>query len=64
MKCYTALAATIASLAFVTGAGAETLMGFDTEASDQQRALEVEFSKSLSARDQLEWMRKLSARPH
>ncbi len=64
MKCYTALAATIASLAFVTGAGAETLMGFDTQASDQQRALEVEFNKSLSASDQLEWMRKLSARPH
>ncbi|MEJ2131063.1 MAG: folate hydrolase, partial [Gammaproteobacteria bacterium] len=55
----------VVALALTTvGAHADNLMGFPPAASDTERALESRFSQSLSASDQLEWMRALSAHPH
>ena len=39
-------------------------MGFDQAGSDAERAREERFVASLSAEEQIAWMRKLSARPH
>ncbi|MGB5344544.1 MAG: transferrin receptor-like dimerization domain-containing protein [Woeseia sp.] len=43
---------------------ADTLLGFDAAGSDAQRQLESRFVAQLSAADQQEWMKRLSARPH
>lgn len=41
-----------------------TLLGFSTERSNAQRAIEQQFDRSLLAADQREWMKRLTARPH
>lgn len=43
---------------------AAPLLGFGAEAAAAQRALEARFDASLSAADQQEWMRRLTAHPH
>lgn len=43
---------------------AERLLGFDEAASAAQRALEARFDERLSAADQDQWLRRLSAKPH
>ena len=60
---FTALALFLLALP-TAAASEETLMGFDVNRSDAERKREERFIASLSAQDQLEWMRKLSARPH
>lgn len=59
----------IALLFSVTSATAaetpdERLLGFNEAASDTQRALEARFDELLSAAEQDEWLRCLSAKPH
>lgn len=39
-------------------------MGFTAEGSSVQRALEARFDSGLSAKNQNDWMKRLSARPH
>ena len=43
---------------------ADELLGFDKSGSDAQRALESRFDQYISAEEQTEWLRRLSARPH
>ncbi len=43
---------------------AEKLLGFDEDGSTAQRALESRFDQHISADEQTEWLRRLSARPH
>ena len=44
--------------------GPTTLLGFSTERSNAQRALERQLDLSLKAEDQRAWMKRLSAHPH
>ncbi|HEV7671266.1 MAG TPA: M28 family metallopeptidase [Thermoanaerobaculia bacterium] len=41
-----------------------TLLGFSTERSTAERAIEQQLDRSMSAADQREWMKRLSAHPH
>jgi len=40
------------------------LLGFDTDSSTRQRGLEAKFDASLRRENLIDWMRRLSARPH
>src|SRR3989441_10730865 len=42
----------------------KTLLGFDREGSDRERALENQFDSFLKKENLREWMKRLSARPH
>ncbi len=42
----------------------DTLLGFDTEGSAQQRALEARLDADLEADDLNRWLKRLSAKPH
>jgi len=42
----------------------DRLLGFDDAGSASERALEAQFDEQLSAADQDEWLKVLSARPH
>jgi N-acetylated-alpha-linked acidic dipeptidase len=42
----------------------KTLLGFDRESSERERALEARFDSLLKRDDLREWMKRLSARPH
>ncbi|MEX2124365.1 MAG: transferrin receptor-like dimerization domain-containing protein [Woeseia sp.] len=42
----------------------DRLLGFDDAGSDSERALEAQFDEHLSAAEQDEWLKRLSARPH
>ena len=48
----------------VVFAADDGLLGFDTAGSSAQLSLEEQFDRSLSAADQDEWLRRMSARPH
>lgn len=53
------------SLCFAFAANAqESLLGFDADSAEQQRALERDFDARLSASDLDEWLRILSRDPH
>jgi len=52
------------AVTLLNGAGAEPLMGFAGERSQEQRALESRFDAALDPADLREWMKHLSARPH
>lgn len=43
---------------------ADELLGFDQPRSEAQRALESRFDQYISAEEQTEWLRRLSAKPH
>ncbi|MEQ8206718.1 MAG: transferrin receptor-like dimerization domain-containing protein [Woeseia sp.] len=43
---------------------ADELLGFDQSGSEAQRALESRFDQYISAEEQTEWLRRLSAKPH
>lgn len=65
------LAALLLAAAIATAVASEPeagptsrLLGFDEAASAAQRALEARFDERLSAADQDEWLRRLSAKPH
>jgi N-acetylated-alpha-linked acidic dipeptidase len=42
----------------------KTLLGFDREGSDRERAVEKQFDSLLRKENLREWMKRLSARPH
>jgi N-acetylated-alpha-linked acidic dipeptidase len=42
----------------------KTLLGFDRESSERERALEARFDSLLKKENLREWMKRLSARPH
>src|ERR1051326_8859810 len=42
----------------------KTLLGFDRESSERERALEARFDSLLKKDDLREWMKRLFARPH
>lgn len=59
------MATALIALALIARAAvAGSLMGFTSEGSKAERERETSLVAALSSEDQLEWMRKLSARPH
>ncbi len=46
------------------GVCADDLLGFDGPGSDDQRRLEADYDANLSAEEMLEWLQRLSRRPH
>src|SRR5579862_3611099 len=56
-----------AGMAAVIGSSAwcqSQLLGFNKESSDQEHRLEAKFDGYIDAKDQLEWLKRLSAKPH
>lgn len=45
-------------------AAADTILGFDENSSQVQRAMEAEFDGMVSAEEMDQWLRRLTARPH
>jgi len=59
-----ALIAALLAAGAVSFSQAAELLGFDDEAAEAQRDLEARFDDRLSADDQVDWLRRLSERPH
>ncbi len=56
--------AALAHLCLPAIAAEAPLLGFDLAGSEAQRALEERYDEQLDAREQSDWLRTLSARPH
>jgi N-acetylated-alpha-linked acidic dipeptidase len=58
------LSAAMITAQTTSGSQQKTLLGFDREGSDRQRAIEKQFDSLLKKENLREWMKRLSARPH
>ena len=64
------LAACASSALFAAGVAgavkvhAEPLIGFSTDAATKERALEADFDRHISAREQREWLKLMAAKPN
>ena len=54
----------IALLVVGHATAADTILGFNQDGSEAQRALEADFDGLVSAQDMDEWLRRLTAEPH
>ncbi len=54
----------VVRFAHAEGGDPPTLLGFSTERSNAERALEQQLDRSVSAEQMREWLKRLSARPH